>query len=540
MATKSITDLVELFGSHMSPLRLLLTESSISSWVDLAPEYVLASGVPDASKQLRPYNEKEVQRLARRVILGRDAGLFESLIPLWRTFGETEASCTSVRTAIEQSVSNWGKAVYDWNSANFQFSLAHYEFIESMTTASQGNGVFARAINDSRIRCEERHPGFPIVRQDDLKIASSYWVHIDDSIENFQSERVKSLWQHVNQLLVHAFDLPENNIQIVPSLPVWFHELDAVLPINSLESAALSCVMHQFAKMAGVALPFGVGFTGSIVNKRLKAVANVIEKVRAAKNAGIFLLFACADQNIAIPDQIDGIRLVLLQEEVELKEAIQIVNRVCAESGITEYRWRLARPSPKYSHDARTNTTHSPDLPDALDKDRCPVGFIGRESTLMKLRTAFDRVCTTRRFVIVHAPARSGKTTLLSKFAEERSVYPSWYSFRRGHANHRTLEQLQQSIEAQIKARFIVGSSTESTSGPWDCIHPECRVDLIVDGLDEAETSEQSKIVEWLQRITLNGVTVLASQPIRELSTIETEKIELRNESPSGQNVLEN
>lgn len=524
-----------------SEVEFFLKHEEFPGWIDLASTSLLESEldsfeVTDKSSLARTFESSQVCALAQRLILSRHPSLFSTLCTLWQAFGSSGATCHSIEEAIEASLERWPCDVtkYTGSGTSLTFSTAHSEFMQKLLRVSEedSHGVLGNALRASRLVNETLHVGFPLVLRGNSSpnIRDGFWITpkptwTSKSDSEFET-RWNDLWGKTHKLTSGA--MPSGVADV--SLPDWTKQLGC--NVDTFESAGFAVAMQMLAQQAKVNLPFGVGFTGRWEDGQLRGIRDLAVKLKAGREGGVFLMFACADPIESTLNPIEGIQLVLLPEGLTLLEVVQIVNLACAESGLTEYLWRRLQPK---SNNARTNTTYSPNLPDALEEHRCPVGFIGRENTLKRLRDAFAKDSATREMVILQAPARSGKTTLLCQLAKERNPFPVWYSFRRGHANHRLLEQLQQSVETQINARFVAVRSIESKCSLGNSIHSNCRVDIIVDGLDEADTQEHTKIIEWLQGLSINGSTVVGSQPISASDTVDLQKIELRNESPSGE-----
>lgn len=543
------------FERSLDDLRLgeadfFLRYDRFPAWIDLASTSLLEKSAlanEDEGLLRKGFHNSQVCSLAQRLILSRETSLLSRLRPLWRAFGSNDESCDEVIRATQSALMDWPSDV--WQSRDglngLKFSPALAAFIEALKAVAESDvvGVLGTAIRTCRISDERPHVGFPLILLGNLgpNLRAGLWVTptASSSSASVDKEPVEweELWTRVDQL-VNRNNSKDN--PVLP-LPVWLKQLYSLngWSVKTLESAGLGLAVQMLARQGGVTVPFGIGFTGRWVQERLRGVRDIATKMNAAKEAGVFLLFACADPIEAVPGPVAGVRLVLLPEGLTLVDVVRWVNRVCADSGVTEFRWREAQR--RFQAASATTTAFSPDLRQALAEDRCPNGFVGREVALDQLRkaAAVNDQNGGRRLVAVLAPPRSGKTTLLSQFASEQSPYPIWFSFLRGQATRQNLSQLEDAIRDQIAARFGVLRLPESTTGPVDLKalldSVSGRVDLVVDGLDEAATPQEScNVLSWLQQFPGDGVLVVGSQPLDAIRAVNCTTIPLDNGSESG------
>lgn len=527
------------FEDWMSLLRRgvvddFLCHDQFPAWIEWASRQLIArevrslsadlAGAQDAARQV--FRASQVEALARRLLLSRNAELLDSLRPLWVAFGTSGDVCDMVVTAVTSAASNWP---IDDSS---RFSEAHADFIASLCVVAEvDRGILGAAIRSSRIRAERRHVGFPVVvgRAVESNLAASVWI--EPAPSSRKGERTPEVWSDVWQTVVRAVGESGASEQC-PALPAWFQTFrnfaekdgDAV---GRLDSAGLSLAMQLLADQQRCSLPFGIGFTGRWdEHGTLQGVTDISLKLQAAAEAGIFLLFACrdSDQDKPEPQPVPGVRLALLQSGLSLPDVVRQVNRVCAESGLTEYRWR--RESEKLKGTAYTSIG-SRDLPDATSDGSCPKIFVGRDDALKQLGEWHrdSRKADGRRIHAVVGAGQTGKTTLLSKWANDLPFFPVWFSFRRGFEPRGRIQHVRQAIEAQIHARFaVVHLPDEREQGRVEDTFAatDAAVDIVVDGIDEAPTAEeQERILRSLQEIGGRGLLLIGSQPIDALRAVD-------------------
>lgn len=551
-----------------------LRHNQFPAWVVLASnsllELELAKLVVVDQDTIRQqeFRNRQVLALAQRLILSRQASLFLKLRPLWREFGSSDANCDRIEGAIQTALDNWPHEITKagGSSTCLTFSTAHAVFIETLQEVANSDtaGVLGKAIRTSRLADERAHVGFPMVLcgNSNSSLRDGFWITPKASWTSKLDSEVEKRW---NNLYRRAYSStfgtePSDNPDV--SLPDWLQQLD--WDVKTLESAGFALAMQMIARQAKVNLPYGVGFTGRWEDGQLRGVRDIGIKLQAAREAGVFLMFACADadQNESIPEPIEGARLVLLPDGLCLRDVVRYVNRVCADSGITEYRWReaekrfspttlrfrLDRPEKfedtiaKSLAGSRNPGDDNPDLPDVFrNGELCPFGFIGREQALKQLRDAVSTPPASRSLIPVLASPGSGKTTLLSRFASEQTPYPIWFSFRREEPLRRSLPQLQQALFDQIRERFctIAMPTLDSTDAGLEeetrlktlMTAVTGRVDILVDGIDEADNPQN--VLKWLRTVPGIGYVIVGSQP-QIFDRIKPIPIELINDTESG------
>ncbi len=559
MARESAFDHVSSALSQLAGGSVLdyLRHDGFPAWIDLASTSLLEQELNalaglDGGSLREQFRVSQVCALAQRLILSRHTSLLSILCPLWQAFGSSDESCNRVVSATQSALANWPSDVWQPSGRTIgtKFSPALAEFFEALGAVADSDaaGVLGITIRTSRIMDERPHVGFPLILRGDhgANLRAGLWIVPTASLSNTGVDPLHDAWKNLSSRIQQLVYGVERAHEPDLKLPGWLHQVSALnsWSIETLESAGLGLAIQMLAQRAKVNLPLGIGFTGQWKEGKLRGVRDIAIKMQAAKEAGVFLLFACADPCEAVPGPIEGVRLILLPEGLCLKDAVRSVNRACADSGMTEFRWREAQR--RFRVAAPATTAHSPDLPEARAESLCPMGFIGRETALQQMReAAADGQPSGRRLMAVIAPARSGKTTLLSHFASEHAPYPIWFSFRRGQATRQNLAQLQKAVRDQIAARFGAVPFPANQTAPAESTPPaqertlvdavSGRIDVIVDGLDEAGSLEQSRILDWLQRLPGDGVVVVGSQPIHAIDDVSCSKINLRDDSGSGQ-----
>lgn len=528
-----------------------LRHDSFPAWIDLASISLLeqelaALATTDDGTLRQQFRFSQVLALAQRLILSRQTNLLSVLRPLWRAFGASDESCASVVSATQSALADWPSEVCQaCDAATFSPALAAFTKTLRDIANSDAAGVLGTAIRRSRIADERPHVGFPLVLRGNCcsNLRSGIWVSPNASPTPTSGGEIESAWRDICSRVRKIVYGDKSSGKPDWSLPDWLLQLAGLdgWSVETLDSAGLGLAMQMLARQAKVNLPFGVGFTGRWDGGQLQGVRDLAIKLQAAREAGVFLLFGCADQdhNESLPEPIEGIRLVLLPEGLCLKDVVRCVNRACADSGLTEFRWREAQR--RFRDAAATTTAHSPNLPEALDDALCPVGFVGRDNALASLQQEISKQHTSRRLLAVTAPPRSGKTTLLSRFASQQTPYPIWFSFRRGQASRQTLAQLQDAVCDQMAARFgTVLLPTQVSSGNvsneerlTSLVDAICGpVSLLVDGIDEAQSPKD--VIDWLQTIPGAGLSLVGSQPIEILNQSNCTQISLQNDTESG------
>ena len=523
--------------------RAFLKSNSFPCWIELTSMATLDAGVRhlgsanETELKRRSYSHQQIAALALRLIQGRNADFFASLRPVWLAFGSSGKICDEVQCAIQTVNENWLSGI----SNEFGFSSAHAEFVLSMKRIGYDKGVLGKAIRESRIFDETKHVGFPMVfeRQSGIIAANrflrdGFWVTPTKEEPKNPCKPIADAWGQLWETVYHV--IGDKSKEPNRYLPSWLHQLSVKHPVRTLDSAGLGLAMQQLTHQANPNLPFGIGFTGRWQDERLGGVRGLQAKMEAAKEAGVFLLFACRDPDDAEPKPVAGLKVVLLPEGLSLREVVRKVNQVCADSGITEYRWHDVEK--KLRTTKTSSTSHTPVLPEALDESRCPWGFVGRELGLSKLNKAKDDLSEGRQLIAVTAPPRSGKSTLLGHFAKQHVPYPIWFSFQRDPSPWQKLEDMQSALTDQIFARFGIvalpnaNEDSRSLENAIDAVGG--RIDLIVDGVDEAESPE--KVLNWLQRLPGNGLITIGSHPDFLTAVNGSSRIELQRGGCDNEN----
>ncbi len=535
-----------------------LRRKEFPAWIELASVSLLRldlAALADAQQETMQsqFRVTQVQALARRLILSRETDLFATLCPLWQAFGTSLAICDVVEEAMRTALSDWPAEVRQLNSdpaGVLGFSAVCAGFVQRLRQvgSDDSTGVLGAAIRMSRIVAEQSHVGFPLVLRGSQSnnIRTGVWAlprqATETSICDILQTSLNSICSEVDELI----GLGDRSAIPPLQLPDWLDKLVHVKGgyVETLESAGFALAMQNLASQSKRPLPFGIGFTGRWEDLQLRGVRDLTEKMQAARETGVFLFFVCRDPSEPVPTPIAGLRVVLLAEGLRLDEVVRLVNRVCADTGLTELRWREAN-SRLLSINRLPD--HSRDLPDACEKNLCPVEFVGRDQALGSLRDARAGSAgqAGRRLLAVVAPPRSGKTTLLSKFAADESPFPCWFSFRQDQASRRMLGQLQKGLADQLTARFHVVqlSPAESANSADDRLNAVVQatagpINLVIDGVDEAQTVDESrKVLEWLQQLPGVGLVVVGSQrSLRAaLDKLDCDRLELRNDSEHGQ-----
>ena len=394
------SDSSTVFSNSFSDLLLGTTVDFLKcnrfpSWLELTPMAVLEAGVGhlgsanEITLRSKFRSHQMIAALACRLILGRNANLFASLRSLWLAFGSSTNCCDDVLQAIQAVNENWSSGISD----EFSFSSAHAEFVLSMKRIGYDKGVLGKASRESRIFDERKHVGFPMVFKGPsgcvgrkLNLRDGFWVTPTNEVPQYPCEALTDawgkLWKTVYQVIGDESKEPNRY------LPTWLHQLSVKHPVRTLDSAGLGLAMQHLTPQANPNLPFGIGFTGRWQDERLGGVRGLQAKMEAAKEAGVFLLFACLDPDEAEPKPVAGLKVVMLPEGLSLSDIVRKVNQVCADSGISQYRWEDVEK--KLRTTKTSSTSHTPFLPDTHVESRCPWGFVGRELGLSKLNKAKD------------------------------------------------------------------------------------------------------------------------------------------------------
>jgi hypothetical protein len=521
-------------------------------------------------------------RIARRCLLGRFPDRIERHRGLWVDNGTSPAVVDlAVQAAGRCHRGDWPGQIIEAGSqeTSTHYSRAHADFVEMLQRIEREDksGPFGDAIRSSRYapgvkRCgpplqgEFDFPtGFPIVglagKQPELGRRDSAWVEPESDWAGWLSEQnllisahdstlyhekltylreqFRILEESISRVLrsLASLDLPEDHPGFAP--PEWLALYALQFGIESLDSAGLSLALQRLAELQGRPIPAGVGFTGAWGTGRLCKVTGIEPKLLAAREAGIFVLFACAclspEAVTRLKEQAPGpgVVLVLLEEGLTLDDVVVRVNTVCHDLGLTEYRWRRVVEG----WERRVQGMGGPGgqaelLPNAATApEKCPVGFIGRESLLGELDRRKEEIDATggRGHLALVGSPRSGKTTTLSHWLspghEAWLRRPIWFSFQRQRSHASTRDDLVRALREQIESRFCVLLDQEMrgaaglTFGEFVrtvADSTRSRIDLAVDGLDEAVVGEQKSIAELLLSLSLptGSILIVGTQPI--------------------------
>ena len=404
--------------------------------------------------------------IARRCLLGRFPEHIERLRPLWVNNGASERV---VALAVEAARFGTGPGrIIGTRSEQTAalFSSAHADFVHKLSEIEHEPkaGPFGEAIHGSRyaigeggdchfLADESRLPiGFPVVHLAEARPEFGFrdfaWVEptskwpvwladhkaalAADQLQESRRERfdqVRKLLSRVEKSVRVAISrlgfrqAPERQPGI--ALPDWLTLYVLDFDFEDFGSAGLALALQRLSDLHGWPIPAGVGFTGSWQDGRLQAVTGIRGKLRAAREAGIFVLFACAeDDEVSTLQPVDreGVTLALLEKNALIDEVVVRVNTVCHDLGLTEYRWRRAVKNWENRVLGRRDEADlSRLLPDAAEKT-CPVGFVGRECLLMEL----DRANRARK------AAMSPSSAARDRARRQRSAIGSFDAARYG------------------------------------------------------------------------------------------------------------
>ncbi len=573
----------------------LLAETADHNWFaaalarngDLPALLARSSHVSEVVGRARPnLLSVEVSRpnqvaLARKLLLGRRADLLRTLLPFWAANGTDEETVRIVVAAAEQALNGWPGRLHELRAgtaANLPFNSAYAEFSSTLGRIEQvdRDGPIGEAVGRSRyagaahrtpakpyLRGESQRPvGFPVLLGRDADdggwpphLSTSAWVEPTggdewpawlsngvalESAEHAdvatKMKRTRALWNKVTKRVATAVkQAGYDGRQQQDVLPEWYLLYIARWDVESFDSAGLALAMQSLAAAPkGWPLPAGVGFTGRWdAEGRLAAVSGLAGKMRAARETGVFALFACADRSDVPTDTVvngEGVELILLPAGLGLAEIVRLVNTACAALGLTHDRWEFtSERQQRQCRPAQSGRGHSRLLTDAHLPEALPVGFVGREDELGKL-TRWKHACPTdaRAIGLVEGAMRAGKTTLLAHWLHDAAAwptYPVWFSCVRGHNRASRFEDVRSGLACQIQARLRL-LPLPTSHGPSD---PPGRfgwpndvlrtrdatrlpIDIALDGLDEAVHADQARILDLVSRLPGGGVTVVGSQ----------------------------
>ena len=420
-----------------------------------------------------------VTRIARRCLLGRFPDEIERFREFWVANGASEEVVTLAAEAARCGEGRWPARIIEAGSqeaATF-FSRAHADFVKGLEEIEHAEkaGPFGDAIQSSRYACGvgrcgsslrgefELSPGFPIVglsqgfRESAWVETASEWPRwladyestlAADQLQESRREglsHLRKLLEDVEVSVRKAMGGPQSPRASegngATALPEWLTLYALDFGVEGLDSAGLALALQRLADDQHRTIPSGVGFTGRWEDGRLQSVTGIRAKLRAAREAGIFALFACANQDevkgLQQPVPEPGVILVFLPADSSLDDVVVRVNTICHDLGLTEYRWRRAVKTWEgqvLGNDDREELNRL--LPYAAEKT-CPVGFVGRDKLLSKLdqrKKEIEAQGGSGHIALVGSP-RSGKTTTLSHWIFQREGMgprpPVWFSFLR-------------------------------------------------------------------------------------------------------------
>jgi hypothetical protein len=513
--------------------------------------------------------------LASRALLGRWADFLEAASGFWTANGTPAAVVAKAVEAARAARPAGLSGVVDLSRddprslpssscyARFVAALAEIEGqddrgpLGNAVRASRYAGGRGRTLERPFLPGEGRVPvGFPVaLGQGDGPAATlrgAAWVHPvwcwpgwpsggsvagagpdADALANCLALRSRwcGLVNRVNVLLNSSgYDAAQGD----PGFPDWLAGFVGLHGVDDVESAGLALAVGALAAAEEWPLPAGVGFSGAWgEDGRLRPVGRIREKIGAAREGGIFVLFVCAEAGrLSADDVAGGPLLVLLPPHASLADIVRLVNTACHSLGLTADRglW-VSEVQRGRCRSLRGGRAPSRLLPDAAEPGSLPVGFIGRERELGQLAEWKEEASRSRRLAVLRGGMRAGKTTLAAHWLQDTAtwpVYPAWFSCVRGHLSASRLEHVQRGLEAQILATFRLlpgpkGQGQESIPGvaPGDgwsrCVREACAatdaaIDLVLDGIDEVRENDQRAVVDLVASLPGSGLALLVGQ----------------------------
>jgi hypothetical protein len=526
-----------------------------------AAELPRLEAVADALRGLRPGRDNRPDRdnleaVLRRLLLGRRDDLLEELPDFWPLAGvRPEVAAGAVHLARRARVAWPGRVIDDASAAYGPGARAHAEFAAALHRLKRDDpgGPFAGAVRTSRyddgrgdpdrpwqqgepwLEGESRHTGFAVVlRSPCPRLGDAAWVQpgperdfaewLDEGRRLFGSDgpwgrgwpELAERWRRQCQDTYAQVEpdlrgrrVRRDEERPVPTLPTWWLLFALGAEAATLESAGLALALQRLADRHGWRLPAGVGFTAALREGRLCGVRGLQQKLRAAREAGLFVLFACRDPDEPQPAPEAGVLLVLLEPHLSLREAVRRINRVCAALGLTSYRLdRVADPERTLAR-------------------ACPFGFVDRTSERSQLdqweASGGRSGAASRAFLI--GPPRSGKSTLLSRWLSDGpdpSRFPVRFAFRAGVEGRRALADLSDSVERQASAYYIAVPGVDVKADPAARLFlglneitksVEGGIAVAIDGLDEAADEDRDAISAYVEKLGQVGRVLASSQP---------------------------
>jgi hypothetical protein len=501
-------------------------------------------GAPAHADRLKVVARRNAMIVARRLLLGRYADELVALQNLWTTFGTPADVVLAAASGARTPRDYWS------TPGRITFSAAHAAFVTALAKVELADerGPLGQAVRLSPYHGADRaerpgeslHTGFPAILGSASGLCSAVWV-VPDAEDGWPAwengDRDPALaklcaeWDELHAGLKQMGEKRSEELSPVwqMNLPEWLvlHVLrsggDAELP-----SAGLAVLMQCLAETRGESLPAGVGFTGRVTfgqrgrweDVRVRGVNGIKEKALAAREAGIFLLFACRDGASGEPGPpVPGVQIAWIDPESALEEVLRKVNTICSESGITEYRRRTSatRVLERLRAAGTERGYASPLLPDALGPRSCPVGAAERVEELRELRQVRQQAKGRSLVFLVGGP-RQGKTTLLSSWlfrSDDWPRLPAWYSLRRQSGATGPAAELRRAVMEQLEATHLVVRHPRhpDTLEALDRL-TEDRVEVVIDGLDEVEPSQQIVILDFLRALSGSGIAVIGTQDI--------------------------
>ena len=264
--------------------------------------------------------------------------------------------------------------------------------------------------------------------------------------------------------------------------------LHARWSVDGLDSAGLALALGTLATQQGWPLPPGIGFTGAWDNRgRLAPVSGIPAKLGAAREAGIFTLFACASPEEGSPQLAgEGVDLVLLPKGSNLAEVVRLVKSVCRSRGLMKDRW-VNQPInlTRYLVEPYDGTA----LPGKMGP---PELWLGNEG-YKEIRSALD---WDRPVQILGIP-KSGKTLMVAKALLDEDFAGKLASSRKKNNERVVLllldladvhgpQELDRVLMRAFRAKKVIEEFdiTADTSGKKTDSHDEGR-ERLLDGFNE-------------------------------------------------------